>query len=444
MNDELSGTVVSGSRLLERLFLLFLIISQIYYAFRYALQYNSTTTSPTYSNTPFAFQFGKYAIAILIFAVSSVALGAARGRSHSVNRKTLYILVFLSGFACYSIALGVTFTHGSLHSIGRVSIFHEFFYFPLLLLLPFHFNGWQSLRKYFRILIVFGCTYHIIYSAIQVAAFVLYRRLPALGYPGGLVRFGGGWDDPNGFGAYLVLPILFLLSDAFFSKKIRFLLTPALFALLALTVSLSAAAAMIGALLCYTVLKRKWVLLIITASLLATLLSIPLVHELLLFAYQHKKQSMDAHLDTMSLTGYLLHATPLEFLFGRHTGSISQNESYYYATTVNYGVVALIWFLTIVGLTIWNAIVKSNSCQSSGDYQAAELFRILASFIAALSVTSLGIAYYYSFPVGFYLWFAIFVVWLADGRIPPHKTYISKSETVTGRTGTSPDTCLSP
>jgi len=361
------------------------------------------------------FEAGKYGLALALFILSAIIVLANRGRTRRIDRDALILLILTGGFATYCFALGVTFLQGTATE-GAYRVIRGYFFFPLLALVPFHFRGWSSLRKYFAIVVIFGCAYHIGYSAIQILAFELFGRLPSLAFPGGLVRFGGGWDDPNGFGGFVVLPLLFLISDAFLlSKRKRVLIGAVLAPLLVLTVSVAAAASMVGALVCYVALRRKWWLLIGLAAVVALPLLSSTVRDLLMFAYQAKEASVESHFVSMSLGDFFSQSSMIEVLFGRHGANASISESYYVALAEDFGCVGAIWFLTIIGLTLVNALRKARALGLANDHKGAETFRVLASFIAGLSFASVGIAYYLVFPVNLYLWLAIFAVWLTRG-----------------------------
>lgn len=50
-----------------------LILYLFYYSYRYIFKYNAETTSPTYSDTPLAFQLGKYILlAIILIGIFSL------------------------------------------------------------------------------------------------------------------------------------------------------------------------------------------------------------------------------------------------------------------------------------------------------------------------------------------------------------------------------------
>lgn len=398
-------------RRLETLFVIFLVVSQVYYGYRYIFKYDSTGTSPTYANTPFLFKAAKYGITLGFILASALLVAIHRGRTRAISRSTLYFLLWITGFFAYSCAFGLTYLQGH-HALEHDLVFRGLFFFPLLVFLPFHFRGWISARRYFAAVIVFGCIYHVSYSVIQILAFKLFGRLPALGYPGGLVRFGGGWDDPNGFGAYLILPLLFTISDGFTAGIKRAAQFTVLLTLLVLSVSLSAAAALCASIFVYAALrgKIKWLFAFLVIVGVAVL--DPTTRDLMLFAYREKQASIESHLTTMTVSDFLQHASLQALLFGRHAGQASANESYYVAMLKNYGCLGFFWFISILVLTVINAAIKARIYGARGDYREAEVFRVLAAFLVSLSVAATGIAYYYIFPINLYLWLSIFVVWL--------------------------------
>jgi hypothetical protein len=209
---------------------MFLLTALYYLAYRYPLQINSSTTSPTYADTPLTFQVVKYVIwAALVFLLllhTFATLGSVERRP--VNP----VLILLLGF------LGLwPVIQGGLYS--DIGIFESgiYFLFPFALLLfgaarvdPFRIG---------RAIFVFAIV-AIFAEVLQVALFLSIGRLPALAYVGTYsVRFGSIWDDPNGFGFVVALLIPF---GAFYLRRWRSRLTlfAALIGLLALTQSLTA------------------------------------------------------------------------------------------------------------------------------------------------------------------------------------------------------------
>jgi hypothetical protein len=401
--------------LLESLFLAFLLVSQVYYSYRYPLKYDSTTTSPTYADTPVVFQAVKYVLAMAFFGASVAVIAASGGRTRRVSDNVVFFLFFVSGFVAYCLALGITFLGAGLAQAGDIFVFRGFFFFPLLALVPFHYAGNASLRRYLWVILGFGCTFHVIYSVIQLVAYFGFGRLPALGYEGGLVRFGGGWDDPNGFGGFLVLPLMFLFSDAFFRPVTRLALAAVLVPLLALTTSMTGVGALLCATLFYSVLRARVLWIIGVAVTVLAILANSTVRELLLFVYEKKQESMESHWSTMSVVDFFSGANLVEILFGQHGAAVIPNESFYVALTENYGCVGLIWFVSIVAVTAINAALKAGVYEAHGDHRYAEILRVLAAFVVGLSIASTGIAFYYVFPINLYLWLAIFLLWLIPG-----------------------------
>lgn len=402
-------------RSLESIFLAFLSVSQVYYGYRWLLKYDSTSTSPTYADTPMAFQVVKYVLAVVFFGASLAVIVASGGRSRRVDNSVLFFLMLVCGFVAYSFALGLTFLSGNDASIGDILVFRGFFFFPMIALLPFHYAGEASLKRYLGIVLSFGCVYHVLYSAIQIVAYLGFGRLPALAYEGGLVRFGGGWDDPNSFGGFLSLPLLFILSDAFFRSSTRFLLAVVLLTLLGLTVSLAGIGGFICAALFYAILRARILTIISVSMVVVGVISNSTVWDLLVLLYERKQKSLESHLTTMSVLDFLSDANLVEILFGQHGLRVITNESFYVALAENYGFVGLVWFACILILTLGNAVLKAGAFESHGDHRRAELMRVLVSFIVGMSVASTGIAFYYDFPLNLYLWLAIFLIWLVPG-----------------------------
>lgn len=214
----------------SRLSVLFLLTALYYLSYRYPLQINSSGTSPTYADTPPAFQVAKYVIwAALVFLLllhNLATLGSVeRRRVHPVLILTLGLL------GLWPIIQGALYSDIGIFESGI------YFLFPLVLLLfgaarvdPFRIS---------RTIFIFAIV-AISVEVIQLVLFLSVGRLPALAYAGTYsVRFGSIWDDPNGFGFVIALLIPF---GAIYLRRWRSRLTllAALIGLLVLTQSITA------------------------------------------------------------------------------------------------------------------------------------------------------------------------------------------------------------
>ena len=185
------------NKILNNLFLFSFALFLFYYSYRYIFKYNSTTTSPSYSDTPVSFQVAKY-ILIVLGCLFTLMLLIIKNHRIKINPLLLiYYLVLLYDFAITKSSIVIV-------SISILTVF----------IIIYFSNAIINIDK-LKLLIDFFIIFSIIYEAIQIILFVFTGRLPALAYATGVisdVRFGGPWDDPNGFGIILsfLIPYVYL------------------------------------------------------------------------------------------------------------------------------------------------------------------------------------------------------------------------------------------
>jgi hypothetical protein len=402
----------SDFKSLEFIFLIFLIISQVWYSYRYVMQYGDEGTSPTYQATPPVYQATKYFIAASLFALSLALLIARKGARVSVTNATNLFLTLLGGFCAYSFVINLTMIGDDSSVVGDPSFVKAFFFFPLLALLPFFYQGQKSIGKYFAVVVVFGMTYHVLYSLVQIACYFAFRRVPSLAYPGGLTRFGGGWDDPNGFGAFLILPLLVVLSRRFVNRIARYIGLMTILTLLALTISGTAFVGTTCAVLCYSAFKRRFLIIFaVVAPITIAITASPDLRDLIAFAYEAKLTSIQSHIDELSMADFFQNASVLELLLGQHVVG-AKNESFYLAFLQTYGFAGLTWLCIILFASIANVIHKAETAKRYGDLYGAEIFMILASFVVGFCAAAAITPTFFIFPVNVYFWLAIMIIWL--------------------------------
>lgn len=202
-----------------------LILYLFYYSYRYILQYNSTVTSPTYEDTPLFFQAAKFAFLFVLVVFLFYSL-----RNSKIYKKDIVPFVLIVLLMCQSLySFFVTQNIGDLTFILLLSP-------GLLIILT---NERPNIDILDNICLVF-LNFSLIYEIIQITLYLATDRLPALAYDTGVftdVRFGGPWDDPNGFSVLL----LFLIPYAFlkFRSVKRFFYVAVLVLCLAITWSLT-------------------------------------------------------------------------------------------------------------------------------------------------------------------------------------------------------------
>lgn len=189
-------------------FLAALVIGGLYDIYRYPLRINARVTSPTYADTPLALSVGKYAAIALVTLVAALRRRTAlRRRLFASNRQRA--LVALTGWV---------FAIGLYHGLraGEVAPFRAIA--PVLCVLPLAGllaavpgpDGGARLGRLCLQLAAGLLLLHACFNAAEIMLWLTTGRLPALGYAGSLVRFGGVWDDPNSCAAYSALFLVYL------------------------------------------------------------------------------------------------------------------------------------------------------------------------------------------------------------------------------------------
>ena len=186
------------TRLLHWFTLSLLLVGLVYDSYRYPLRINSTATSPTYADTPPWLSVGKYVIIASLVGALVLALRAS-GRKIALY-KAPYALLYL--YLCV-----VPIFYGIMMHSPEIVEGGFFFMIPLMLhLTAGHRVDVSVCTRFF----VAATVLAIVTDALQVTAFLVWARLPALAYNDSImVRFGGYWDDPNGFGIFLAFLIPF-------------------------------------------------------------------------------------------------------------------------------------------------------------------------------------------------------------------------------------------
>lgn len=187
-----------------------LVVGLYYYIYRYIFRYNDEGTSPTYSETPNVFKYGKYVLLLLVY---SYFILKSRN-SVSIGKFGQRVFVCIT-FFCMVLFLRLC----ALMEIDDVKLL-------IVGLLPFIYiklNGYVlDYSRISRFLYHFFL-FSAIYELIQIFLFFSIGRLPALAYEGSIsVRFGGAWDDPNSWGIALsfFIPFVYYYCRNIFRRKI--------------------------------------------------------------------------------------------------------------------------------------------------------------------------------------------------------------------------------
>jgi hypothetical protein len=175
----------------NQLFWWALICCTVYQSYRYPFQINSTLTSPTYSDTPFILQAGKFLLACPFLVVALPRCF----RTRLLLRQWVWVssVFFLFAFAVFKALAG-----------GGPGYVEPVFWMPFALAMVCATENIsiEEIDRYLRYLLIYALSS----TAVELLLFIFFGRLPALAYEGTVsIRFGGFLDDPNGFAGLLFL-----------------------------------------------------------------------------------------------------------------------------------------------------------------------------------------------------------------------------------------------
>lgn len=376
---------------LQNLILFSFLIFNIYYFYRYVFKYNSEGTSPTYSNTPIQWQILKYVIAVLlIFALLVILyLNDVKLKPHKIEA-----IIFFG--ICFSF----------LKTIQQSSF--DFFAKKVLFLLCAYaivFVKDSSFERRFIKLNEGIFLYHVSYSFLQILLYLTIGRLPALAYAGGLVRFGGGWDDPNAFGIYLIIPLcyaVYMIAHTDIRKKaIKYYFVLAVSVILeVLTFSFTAYLLFcIAAIVIFCkYIHHSTVRKIVALSCVILFLSIGIFFNKIANIIQFKHGSLAIHFQNL---------VPCvdESLFGLFFGSNEYRffENYYNIILYNHG---LLYCICYVGLTVYFCVLGYRVQKKNSN---ANTF-ICFVFLLCYTIGQFALPYSIIFPINYIYWFFVFYI----------------------------------
>jgi hypothetical protein len=380
----------------------------MYQSYRYPLQISSSGTSPTYSDTPFALQAGKF-----ILALPLVVMSAIRWVWNSAQ------------LARPMIVLGALFL--CLYSLLKIYEGHDsqfldlsfWMFFSLALVLAVDTVSLSDIDKYLRVLLA----YSLASTVIEVFLFVAFGRLPALAWSEGyLVRFGGFLDDPNGFAA-----ILFLLmgwSYHRFEGRTRFILLASLVVSLLLTQSWTALAfffAFLGVVMVIFLLKRPvWALATACVLPLGSIIVVRWIRnlpgDLLWQLLQDKQSSIEGHTFPWA---HWISKWPEWLLMGEW--EYKPYESWWASSVINFGLLWFVAYLTLILVLLsylWRAHARA-ALQAKPVYGGLLLLGLYFAF------GSLNLPFPIIFPVN--ALFFLFSFLVAFERIAPEDSLSVRS-----------------
>lgn len=408
------GVLTPEDVMMERRIAWFVALSfaaaNVYYFHRWVFRYSNDGTSPTYTNTPFAWQAGKYVLLVVAACVmwSWVTWSARSNRPwwHIPYRSTARFAPILTGLTAYSLVILAQATPG-MSSVRE--LVPMIFFVPIILLLPVAPLTTEGLTVYRNVGVAL-IGYHVMFTAVQVSYYLVNDRLPALAYSGSLVRFGGGLDDPNGFGVMVVLPILLTVTmwRDFRRKWLASGFLSVLLVLLFLALSFSAVAGCLAGLLALAPITRRPRLLVgvlITAGV-TTMLA--LSSSYMRGVIRDKSKSARSRFDfgggsRAGLTDFLGDLTVPRLLFGAPRDNVTSENSYV-KVLANFGIIGLAALVILVVIAFRRSLAAAREARGRDQLTTSRLFEALAAYIVAFSVAGLGVPYFLVFPANMLFW----------------------------------------
>jgi hypothetical protein len=294
---------MTREKLVAAMVLATLGVCLLYEAYRYPFQISSTT-SPTYSETPLALQMGKY---VLLGAIALVLLVVGRLPSALPDK----LLAFACGWLLYRSLAAVTAT-------GETTTFD--------VTAPFVFGGLIAVLLPGRIgriaypAAAATVAVHAAMSVVQILIWATTGRLPALSHPDDAIkRFGGLWDDPNTVGVFSALVLVYLVAER---RYLWWLIGLASFNIV-VSLSYSALAALVVGLWVVLLRRRRAVAFALVPAIAAAAVAVLVVPFDQIPAggwLDTKQESARLRLDEASLPG------PDNWLFGSNIPEHSENS----------------------------------------------------------------------------------------------------------------------
>lgn len=374
---------------IQNLILIIFFVFNVYYFYRYIFKYNSEMTSPTYSDTPMGLQIAKYILAVAVIFLVFVYL----------YRSNVKIKI---GLIEKVLAIGTIYVLIKSLQQSSFELFAKRYLF-LICAYAIMFVKDTSYEKGLINVNIVLFVYHLCYSLFQISLYIFSKRLPALAYEGGLVRFGGGWDDPNAFAIYLIIPFCYILSRILqtkFNRKtlLLYLSLISCIAMEILTFSFMGYFCFLLAALFVLIRFRSngkiWAMVIF--AFLIGLIIFLLRYQAILELISSKLGSITIHLEELKL--HISNDDKLVgLLFGDNKFNFSEN--YFNLIFMNYGLIYLVAFISTAVYFVYisykvYALDKTNSFNF-----------IVFVFISIFSVCQFGLPYSILFPVN-YIYFS--------------------------------------
>ncbi len=395
--------------------------ANVYYFHRWFFRYSSSSTSPTYEDTPVSWKVGKY---VLMALAVTIAATVAWRRS-AIDRSSLRLLSdgpwrWMVAFVVYVGALSLVGVAIDDDAAGLVS---WYFFVPAVLLWALSQPGRGSLVVIARVgvgLIV----YHACFVVMQIVAYVAFDRVPALSYRNGLLRFGGGLDDPNGFGVLAVLPLLLVIATlrSFQRRWLAGVLVAVTAAMVAVPASFTALVAAVVGLAALAPIRRQCRILVAVAAgasaIGALLMAIPYIRTTVERKSQSARRRFD--LDGSSIDNgigeYVSDASWFEFIVGSPGSDVSTENSYVAAFT-EFGLIGVIIVVGAVVVSVRGGAASAHAARNAGDVHLARVLEGTTAFLVAFAVAALGVPFFEVFPTNMAFWGAAAVCFVAPSWI---------------------------
>ena len=371
--------MVKRDRILRKLICATFLIFNFYYWYRYVFKYNSTHTSPTYSDTPFLFQIGKYVFSIALFVLLIIITLLGKERKLSVGKTECALICLLIWIFVKSIFQGDFLVYAKM----------------IVFILPAYFVVYcdiELLRKNLLHCIELVLLYHVIYSIIQFILYFLFGRLPALAYSDSLIRFGGGWDDPNAFAVFLIIPIsyftFFILKNGISIRSITLLIVCIILEIFTFSYSgyISVAILCVVAFREFLSKKRFWLILFIMLFIAGAVIIKNYANIVQISSW--KLESASTHFEALMPK----YDGIIAAMFGNSKYTASEN--FYNIILSNYGAFALILY---IGIEIKFIKIAYKNYKFSPDAINFTAF----VFLLGISISQIGIPYMIIFPINY-------------------------------------------
>lgn len=394
---------------------------------------NSSSTSPTYHNTPLILQILKDLVWIGYLVFLSIRPGPSGNR---LSRPAAVVILAMLTWVALLVYIHLVVMGDHLFSTAlnfRYAFEYVFIVFVTARLAPVSveertafFNGITRLFKYLFVL-------SVLYDLFQILNYHFTGRLPALGYPGpqGERRYGSMLDDPNGYSIFLAIPFFWLLSRMFYSRRVTLKTLLGILTILVcqwFTKSFSgwisiAVATFLLVLVRISQSKRGGLLLpliLVTFALIAAALGIIYSGDILSSTIVAEKMgSVKAHFastthawNTIGNFGFS------NLIFGARSEGLT-SETWYLKAVENFGLPVTLAYVGFILVSARKAFRFSKAALANKDPGTYVMATTLLGFIISVLVGSVFVSYIDVYPISTLLWFSVGLVWSLGLRVSP-------------------------